>query len=177
MLPDIVSTFHVAALSRSHTSCHWILVRRDQHFPLHFTSSGICGKQWGHLSVCCFLPSLGRTLYLSFLNFMRLQLPRSSSQLKSLWMASLRSNIAAACLTLWCHLWTWWQFSVTSSRSLVKMLNRTCPCTDPCSSLLDPSLQAEPVSLPTTGFYLSSCLPIQTVMYQLKYKKWRKKAH
>lgn len=177
MLPNVASTFPVAALSYSHTSYHWIpvILTRDQHLPYHFTFSGIYGKQWSHLSVCCFFPK-GRALYLFFLNFMRFPLAHSSSLLKSLWMASFCS-IAAARLTLWCHRWTWWQFSVTSSRSLVKMLNRTCPSTDPCSSLLDTSLQAEHDPLPTTGFYLSSCLPIQTAMYKLNYKKQGEKAH
>lgn len=89
MLPNVASTFPVAALSYSHTSYHWIpvILTRDQHLPYHFTFSGIYGKQWSHLSVCCFFPK-GRAWYLFFLNFMRFPLAHSSSLLKSLWMAS-----------------------------------------------------------------------------------------
>lgn len=70
MLPNVASTFPVAALSYSHTSYHWIpvILTRDQHLPYHFTFSGIYGKQLSHLSVCCFFPK-GRALYLFFFEF------------------------------------------------------------------------------------------------------------
>lgn len=38
------------ALCCSHMSYFWLLVRRDQHLPLCFVSSGSCRKQWGCLS-------------------------------------------------------------------------------------------------------------------------------
>lgn len=163
MLPYIVSNFCVAALSYSHISYPWILVIGIRISTSLITSPPLESMESNEVTS---QSSQGQSFALVLFVFH--EIPTSP-------FPCLCSSIAAACLTLWWHQWTRWQFSVTSSRWQVKMLNRTCPSTDPCSSLLDTSLQAEHDPLPTTSFYLSSCLPIQAVMYQLKYKKQGKR--
>lgn len=99
----------------------------------------------------CFLPRCS-TSYLSLLNFLSFLLAHSSSW--SLWMAPLIcivSTVSPLLPQVWCNLGIWCEWhSVASSRSFMKMINRTALSTEPCDIPLVTTFQVEDDSVTTT---------------------------
>ena len=96
-----------------------------------------------------FLPRC-RSLYLSRLNLTRFILAHSFSLFGSLWMAVLLSTLLNWCCSLVSSAKLTKRHSVTSFRSLAKLLNRLCSKIDLCITLLVAGVQVECISLTTT---------------------------
>ncbi|KAK4806792.1 hypothetical protein QYF61_005588 [Mycteria americana] len=96
-----------------------------------------------------FLPR-GRTLPFPLLNFMRFLSAHFSSLFRSLWMAARSSAISATPPTFVSPANLLRVHSAPSSRSLMKMLNRTGPSIDPWATPLVTGIQLDFVPLIAT---------------------------